>query len=297
MLQLFKLLGNKRLFIALIGLVAFIAIMGFTLGPRASLSWPEKFMRDTVGFVQSIFYKPASYIAGFFEDVRNMREIYDENERLRKAVAQYSRESASYNMMKANYDELQNIMNFTEHQKQRYEYVYRVAQVISVNSDPNNRTLVIDLGERDGVRVNMSVTSVEGMVGVVSSVSNFTSTVKLLTAMDEQDPNPQPIAVTAVGKETATADHKATFGIIESYNEKTGMLEMMRISEDDPIEEGDQIISSGIGGLIPQGMIIGTVDEVRTSDYGQTRTASIVPAASFQDWKHVIVVFTPEEPE
>ena len=80
MLQLFKPLGNKRLFIMLIGLVAFIAIMGFTLGPRASLSWPEKFVKDTVGFVQSVFYKPVAYIAGFFEDVRNMKAIYEENE-------------------------------------------------------------------------------------------------------------------------------------------------------------------------------------------------------------------------
>lgn len=57
MLKLFKLLGNKRLFILLMGLILFIAVMGFTLGPRTSLSWPEKFVKDTVGFVQYVFYK------------------------------------------------------------------------------------------------------------------------------------------------------------------------------------------------------------------------------------------------
>lgn len=246
MLQLFKLLGNKRLFIMLIGLVAFIAIMGFTLGPRASLSWPEKFVKDTVGFVQNVFYKPAAYIAGFFEDVRNMRAIYEENEELRKAVVQYSRESADYNNMKANNDKLKEYLGFTQNQKNRDKYEYRTAQVLSVNSDPNNRTLVIDLGERDGVRVNMSVTTVDGMVGIISNVSNFTSTVKLLTTMDAQDPNPQPISVTAIGKEDKT------FGIIESYDEKTKTLLMTRIPEDDPIKAGDKIISSGSGGVIPQ---------------------------------------------
>lgn len=290
-MQLFKLLGNKRLFIMLIGLVAFIAIMGFTLGPRASLSWPEKFVKDTVGFVQSVFYKPAAYIAGFFEDVRNLKAVYEENEELRRAVAQYSRESANYNTMKANFEKLQDDLRFTENQKKRYNYDYRTAQVLSVNSDPNNRTLVVDLGERDGIRPNMSVTTVDGMVGIVSSVSNFTSTVKLLTTMDAQDPNPQPISVTAIGKEDKT------FGIVETYDEKTNTLLMTRIAEDDPIAEGDKIISSGAGGVIPQGLIIGKVDSVQVSQFGQSKTATITPAAKFEDWRYVIIVVTPEEPK
>ncbi|CAM3464665.1 MULTISPECIES: rod shape-determining protein MreC [Paenibacillus] len=291
MLQLFKLLGNKRLFIMLIGLVAFIAIMGFTLGPRASLSWPEKFVKDTVGFVQSVFYKPAAYIAGFFEDVRNMKAVYEENEELRRAVAQYSRESANYNTIKAKYERLRDNLRFTQNQKNRDKYDYRTAEVIAVNSDPNNRTLVVNLGERDGIRPNMSVTTVDGMVGIVSNVSNFTSTVKLLTTMDAQDPNPQPISVTAIGKEDKT------FGIVETYDEKTNTLLMTRVAEDDPIAEGDKIISSGAGGVIPPGLIIGTVDSVQISQFGQSRTATITPAAKFEDWRYVIIVVTPEEPK
>jgi rod shape-determining protein MreC len=290
-LQLFKLLGNKRLFIMLIGLVAFIAIMGFTLGPRASLSWPEKFVKDTVGFVQSVFYKPAAYIAGFFEDVRNMKAVYEENEELRRAVAQYSRESANYNTIKAKYERLRDNLRFTQNQKNRDKYDYRTAEVIAVNSDPNNRTLVVNLGERDGIRPNMSVTTVDGMVGIVSNVSNFTSTVKLLTTMDAQDPNPQPISVTAIGKEDKT------FGIVETYDEKTNTLLMTRVAEDDPIAEGDKIISSGAGGVIPPGLIIGTVDSVQISQFGQSRTATITPAAKFEDWRYVIIVVTPEEPK
>lgn len=290
-MQLFKLLGNKRLFIMLIGLVAFIAIMGFTLGPRASLSWPEKFVKDTVGFVQSVFYKPAAYIAGFFEDVRNMKAVYEENEELRRAVAQYSRESANYNTIKAKYERLRDNLRFTQNQKNRDKYDYRTAEVIAVNSDPNNRTLVVNLGERDGIRPNMSVTTVDGMVGIVSNVSNFTSTVKLLTTMDAQDPNPQPISVTAIGKEDKT------FGIVETYDEKTNTLLMTRVAEDDPIAEGDKIISSGAGGVIPPGLIIGEVKSVQISQFGQSRTATITPAAKFEDWRYVIIVVTPEEPK
>ncbi|WP_422660165.1 rod shape-determining protein MreC [Paenibacillus sp. EC2-1] len=273
----------------LIGLVTFIILMGFTLGPRVGLTWPEKFVRDTVGFVQGVFYKPASYIAGFFEDVGEMKEVFEENERLKKAVALYARESAEYNMIKNDNKRLMDDLKFTEEQKKRYDYDYRPANVLSVNQDPNNHTLVIDLGAQDGVRMNMSVTSVDGMVGVVSQVGNFTSTVKLLTTLDPQDSKRQQIA--------ATVSDKDTFGIIESYDKKTKMLKMTRIPEDDPIKEKDLIVSSGNGGVIPRGMIIGTVEKVETGEFGLTRTATIKPAASFQDWKTLLVVFTPEEPK
>lgn len=273
----------------LIGLVTFIALMGFTLGQRMGLSWPEKFVRDTVGFVQGVFYKPASYIAGFFEDVRDMKEVYEENERLKKAVAQYARESAEYNMIKNDNARLMDDLKFTEEQKKRYEYEYRPANVLSVNQDPNNHTLVIDIGAKQGVRLNMSVTSVDGMVGVISHVGNFTSTVKLLTTLDPQDSKRQQIA--------ATVSDKDTFGIIESYDKKTKMLKMTRIPEDDPIKDKDLIVSSGNGGVIPRGMIIGTVEKVETGEFGLTRTATIKPAASFQDWKTLLVVFAPEEPK
>ncbi|MBO2943938.1 rod shape-determining protein MreC [Paenibacillus sp. F411] len=273
----------------LIGLVTFIALMGFTLGPRVGLTWPEKFMRDTVGFVQGVFYKPASYIAGFFEDVRNMKEVYSENERLKMAVAQYARESAEYHRIKAENEDYMNMLKFTEAQKNKYDYDYRPANVLSVNQDPNNHTLVIDLGEKDGVRQNMTVISVEGMVGVISQVGNFTSTVKLLTTLDPQDAKRQQIA--------ATVSNKDTFGIIESYDKKTRMLKMTRIPEDDPVAPQDLIVSSGNGGVIPRGMIIGKVVEVETGEFGLTRTATIEPAANFQDWKTLLVVFTPEEPQ
>ncbi|BFH61170.1 rod shape-determining protein MreC [Paenibacillus azoreducens] len=290
MLKLFKLLGNKRLFVILIALVMFIALMGFTLGPRASLSWPEKFMRDTVGFVQNIFYKPAGYVAGLFKDIGNMREIYEENENLKIALAQYTREKATYNFIEEENKKLQEALKFTEAQMQKYNYSYHIAQVISVNSDPVNQSLVIDLGERDGVKVGQSVISVKGMVGVVSHVSNFTSTVKLITSMDAKDPNSNGIAATSM-------DNHQTFGIVESYDEASKMLLMNQIKEDDPIKKGDMIVSLGDTDKYPRGLIIGKVKSVEESKFGKTRTAMIQPEAEFQDWKLLFVVFTPEAPK
>ncbi|SDM29602.1 rod shape-determining protein MreC [Paenibacillus jilunlii] len=291
-MKLFKLFNNKRLFILLIALVMFIVVMGFSLGTRKSLSWPENFLRDTTGFVQNLFYKPAGYVAGLFQDIGNLHELAEENEELKILAAQFAREKAQYNFIKAENEWYKKELKFTTAQKNLYNYDYRIANVVSLTTEPSNNTLVIDLGAKDGIKLNMSVTSVEGLVGVISQVSNFTSTVKLMTMMDVNDPNSQPpIAATVFNKEGKT------FGMIESYDQQSGMLMMNKIPVGDPIAVKDKIISSGIGGVYPRGMIIGTVESVKVGEYGLTSTAIIKPAAGFQDWKELFVVFTQERAE
>ncbi|WP_223068266.1 rod shape-determining protein MreC [Paenibacillus caui] len=292
MLTLFKLLGNKRLFFLLMGLILFIAVMGFTLGPRAGLSWPEKFTKDTVGFVQYIVYKPVSYITGFFEDIANLRSLQKENEELKIALAHYTRDKARYNSIEQDNERYSNLLKFTDEQKARNkDYEYRIAQVISVSNDPDNRSLVINLGSQNGIKNGMAVTSDKGLVGTVSHVSNFTSTVKLLTTLDPKDPNSNAIAATVQGNENKS------FGMIESFDSDKGMFLMTKIKSDDPLKEGDTIISSGLGGEFPRFMVIGKVVSRQKGSYGLTDTAYIEPATEFSDWNELFVVITPEVPQ
>lgn len=292
MFKLFKLLGNKRLFFLLMGLILFIAVMGFTLGPRSGLSWPEKFTKDTVGFVQYIVYKPASYIAGFFEDIGHLRELEQENEELKIALAHYTRDKAKYNTIEQMNTRLQEKLNFTEEQKERNKnYEYRIANVVSINNDPDNHTLVIDLGGRNGIKKGMAVTSDKGLVGTISEVSNFTATVKLVTTLDSKDPNSNAIAATVQGNENKS------FGMVESYDQEKGMFLMTKIKSDDPLKAGDTIISSGLGGDFPRFMVIGTVVSRQKGDFGLTDTAYIKPATEFSDWNELFVVVTPEVPQ
>ncbi|ANF98058.1 rod shape-determining protein MreC [Paenibacillus bovis] len=291
MLKLFKLLGNKKLFILLVGLILFIALMGYTLTNRTSLSWPEKVARDTVGFVQGVFYKPASYIAGFFEDISNLGELHEENQELKITAAQYLMQQASYNDLVQQNKLLQKELKFTTNQLAQNQFDLHVANVTSVDNDEDTGTIVVDLGSKDGVRKDMPVISLDGMVGIVSQTSNYHSTVKLLTTLDPLDPNSKAIAATAVGKENQS------FGMVESYDKATGMLTMTQIKEDDPLKKDDIIVSSGSGGLFPKGMIIGKVISRQVGDFGLTNTATIDPSADFKNWKEVFVVYTKETQE
>lgn len=282
---------NKRMFVLMIGFILFIAVIGFSLSDRKELTWPEKFLRDTAAYVQQWFYKPAGYIAGFFEDIANLRTIYEENEQLRLTAAAYSRDKIRYNFIEKENIRLEEALRFTEAQKEMYNYTYLIAQVVSVSNDANNRALTINLGSKNGIKPNMAVTTVDGLIGLISSVTPFTATVTPITELNEESPTFNSIAATILGRENES------FGILSSYNKETARLTMTKIAETDKMAVTDTVITSGLGNVYPRGLVIGTVESMQVGDFGLTYTASVKLSASFDHLTEVFVVKVPETEE
>ncbi len=291
---MFKLLGNKRLFILLIGLIFFIALMGLTLNKREPVTWPEKFVKDSISWMQGLIYRPARYIAGFFEDIHDLRVVYEENKALKRTLAQYARDTVRLNELEAQNKRLKEALGFTERQKQYDNYTYRIAEIVAVSPDPNNSTLVINLGEKDGIKENMAVVSVDGLVGRVVRVFPFHANVQPLTNLSDVssgENHTKAIAATIKGKETES------FGIIESYDEAKGILIMNKISQNDQMQVGDTVVTSGLGQVFPHGIVIGTVASRKVGAFGITYTANVKPAVDFTKLGHLREVFVIEKPE
>ncbi|AZN43870.1 rod shape-determining protein MreC [Paenibacillus albus] len=275
---------NRRMFVLMIVFILFVAVMGFSIGDRKKLTWPENFALDSTSFVQQWLYRPAGYVAGLFQDLSNLHNIYKENEELRIAAAAYARDSIKFNRIDAENKRLQEKLNFTERQKKLYDYNYLIAQVVAVSQDPYDETIRINLGSKDGIKTNMVVVTDKGLVGLVSHVDPFFSSVMPITKLSDTAPDTKAIAATVFGKETDS------FGIVDTYDPETGKLYMSKISEHDPLSKGDTIITSGLGNVFPRGMVIGTVDSSQVGDFGLTYTATITPAADFDHLTEVFVV-------
>ncbi len=288
MIELLKLMRNKRMFMLMIGFILFIAVIGYSLSDRKELSWPEKFLKDSTAYVQQWFYKPAGYIAGFFEDIRNMKTIYEENEQLRITAAAYSRDKIKYNFIEKENERYKEELRFTKQQEEMFNYKYLIAQVIAVSNDANNRTLSINLGSKNGIKPNMAVTTVEGLIGIVRSVTPFTASVTPITELNETSQSFNPVAVTILGRVDES------FGILSNYNKETSRLVMTKIAEDDKMEFQDTVITSGLGGVYPRGLVVGTVENKQLGDFGLTYTATVKLAASFDHLTEVFVVSVPE---
>jgi len=280
---------NKRLFILMIGLILFIAALGFTSG-RTGLSWPERFVNDAFGTVQGALYRPVGAVSEFFRDLGRLSDVYEENEQLRQTVARYTQDKIRYNMIENYNKQLQEELHFTERQKQLYDYRYLIAQVVAGGSNPYDKTIKINLGAHDGIKPKMAVTTVDGLVGFVSKVSEFTSTVTPITELDATDNNQFSISATVLGREDQT------FGIVD-YDKENDTLQMSKIDENDVIEEGDTVVTAGLVNDFPKGLIIGTVASVQVGDFGLTHTATIKPAAKFDHLTDVFVVVAPDVDE
>lgn len=80
---------NKKLIVLLISIIILVALIGFSLKEKENLSWPEQFVKDTTGFFQQIFHTPTQFVVGAFEDLRNLQNTYEENEKLKARLDEY----------------------------------------------------------------------------------------------------------------------------------------------------------------------------------------------------------------
>ncbi len=281
-------MGNKRLIVLLLGLICFFSLMGLTLGNRAKMTFPEKFVKDSISWTQGLFYKPAAYIAGFFEDIRHLVVIYEENKTLKLTLTQYARDTQKLNELEAQNKWLKEALSFTERQKQANNYKYHVAEVVAVNNDPFNETISVNLGDKDGIKENMAVMTVDGLIGRVSRVFGLYSNVQLLRDINDTDNTSKAIAVTVKDKEAQS------YGILESFDKENGVLVMTKVDQADPMQVGDTVITSGLGRVFPSGIEVGKILSIGTGEFGITHKVTVEPFASFRHIREVFIVEVPE---
>jgi rod shape-determining protein MreC len=289
-----KLLGNKKLLMLMLGLICFIVLMGVTYGKNEYATWPGRFLKDTVSFAQGLVYKPTGAIVQYFQEIGQLRTVYEENRVLRETLSKYARDTSRLNDLELQNKRLQDALGFTEQQKQMNKYKFRIAEVVQFIQQ--GKTITINLGEKDNIHTNMAVISVEGLIGRVTEVTPFYSNVQLLTGIDDK---------ASIESKATTLDSKAiavtskgsvneSFGLIERFDPDTQMLVMTKIDRNDPLKVGDTIITSGKGLVFPRGIEIGTVVERKEGDLGITHVAMIKPFASFNHLREVFVVEVPE---
>ncbi len=277
--------GNKRLIIVLVGLVLLIAVMGFTSKDRGALTWPEKFLKDTFSVVQGIFYTPAQAFSAFVQDVRDAYHVYEENRVLKASLDQYAQVTAQLQLLEAENEELRKQLDA---KKTLTGFQLRFAEVVARSSEYWNNVLTIDKGSKSGIKKDMAVITNRGLIGRVQSVANFSSTVELLTNVEATN----HISAVIIGKQVVngTTVYKQMNGIIEEYDSKANMLIMRRIPLGEKVEPNQQVLTSGLGGVIPRGLPIGHVVRVQPDDYGLTQTAYIQASADFGQLNQVMVV-------
>lgn len=267
---------NKRLMLVLAAIILLVALLGYSLRDNRNLSIPEQFIKDTVSLTEKVFNKPAQYIAGFFNNISDLKDTYKENQVLKSKLDKYVELSVREKELEKENKELKDIIGIT---KSLSDYESIQATVTIRDPDKWRQIITIDKGSTDGVEKEMAVITSKGLVGKVKNVSKFSSTVQLLSASDRTN------------RISAKIQQKDTiFGLIEGYDVEKQTLLFKRIPSNAKVKKGQTVVTSGLGGVFPDSLVIGKVEEVEPDEHGLTQTAYIKPQADFNDIGHVIVV-------
>jgi rod shape-determining protein MreC len=156
----------------------------------------------------------------------------------------------------------------------------RLARV--VGRDPANwwRALHIDLGSRDGLTENLPVMTADGLVGRVGSVGYAHSQVVLVG-----DPNCHVAALVADTREN---------GVIAPNTSATldpSIVDFTYLSRNSQLQPGQEVLTSGLGGIFPKGIPVGMVIDRRTVDYGLYTEARVKLHVNLNQLEEVWVVF------
>src|SRR5581483_2233569 len=200
------------------------------------------------------------------------RALAEENRRLRERVAALEGENAALREAQINYDRLRDDLGFVHSQPRRL----LAADVIARRPDPKFDTLVISRGSRDGVQPYSVVVTRAGLVGRVFEVTPGTASVLMLTDQNS-----------GVGARVQRANSRA-IGICKGDN--TAKLALIDLTNDADVKVGDAIVTSGLGGIYPPGLLIGTVTEVRAEEGNIMKAAHMRPCVEFNHLEQVYVL-------
>ncbi|MBP8036136.1 MAG: rod shape-determining protein MreC [Negativicutes bacterium] len=204
-------------------------------------------------------------VATVFQENQALRT---ENQELRQVVFQLTEKAAEN-------ERLQAMLDF---RGKSVTFQMKAATVIGRDPGTFSYSIMINRGTQDGLRVNMPVVSTQGLVGHVMETFGGTAKVRLLldsgSSASAMIQRPQSRAV----------------GVVEGNPAQLASLRMKNLTRDGDVIKGDKIMTSGLGGIYPKGLLIGEVMDVLDDDGGLMKHALIRPAVDFTRLEEVFVI-------
>ncbi|GAA0487076.1 rod shape-determining protein MreC [Alkalibacterium sp. s-m-22] len=269
---------NKKMIVLLISVILFVSLISISLRTGDNTPFLQQAANDITAVLGRVFIRPANAVTRIFESVNDLQNTYEENQRLKIEIDKIYERQAEINVLR---DENQRLGEELELQSSLTDYRTISGTVISRNPDNWVDQIVVDRGSQDGVAVGMPVMSSNGLIGRISEVNPTSSKVVLLTNIDQ--------TANQVSSEIIM-EEEIVYGLISGYDSSSDRLVMSQITSTIEIEEGELITTSGLGGVIPRGLVIGEVEEVTMDAHGLAQQVFVNPAADFENIRFVTII-------
>ncbi|MBQ2984820.1 MAG: rod shape-determining protein MreC [Clostridia bacterium] len=274
---------RSRGFIILLVVMVVLAILVAVTYDRFQVTFIEDAVNSIAAPIQSFSVKASNSIIDFFERVFSSTDLDKENEQLKVQLAQYEIIESELNTLREENERLKGLLNYTDVTE---NYTYITATVIGKSQGIWFSEFTLNAGRNDGVVENQAVVNARGLVGRVSSVS--ANTCKVVSIIDSTS----DVSVMV----ERTRDYGFARGILNTDDDEK--LELYYLPSGYDLVPGDNILTSGIGGIFPKGIAVGTVTEVsRANEDTEDRNAIIEPAVDFLRLEEVMIVNMEEQEE
>ena len=239
-----------------------LSLMLLGRGQQARVAW----------FVQHTVLAPVDLVVGWFD--RSV-SVYWENQKLRKRLAQLRIEADAMRTERIENARLRRLLALAQENPSDLA----AARVTARSLDRLGGSLTIDKGSKDGVLPNRAVITPDGLVGRVERVAPHEARVLTLLHRD---------CAVAVRAERSRVD-----GVLQwEFGENT-VLSLLYVSSQEDVMPGDWVITSGLGGIFPRGLRVGTVTRVGLAENGLMKDVQVKPAVNFRNVEEILV-YLPE---
>lgn len=268
--------SNKKLTGWIVGGMIAVALIGFSATVGSTIV--TQGVNDVTSILGRVLAYPANSVNDFAESLSNLVNTYQENQTLKQKVETIYELEVQLKELRTDNEKMKEVLNL---QETLNEYSLINATVIARNPDTWRDVVTINKGAKDGVSSQMSVMSDNGLVGKVLDVSPTSARVALLSNSDST-----LIRVAAM----IQSEKEAIYGTITGYDPEKNLLKMSQIQATQEIKVGDKVVTSGLGGVSPSSLYIGTVEEVSMDRFGLYKEVRIKPAADTNDVRYVTVI-------
>ena len=270
---------NKK-YIILIAVFVVAFVLGITnaiIMNKENLSPFEKSIKDATLAVSKIIYKPVEFFKNKIEEYQDKKDLYEKYQELEKKVKETDLIQSEKEELER---EVENLKKTLELNHTLSESSYLNATVVNRNLGYWYNTITIDKGSYNGVEKDMPVIVSEGLIGKVTKVTNFNSTVKLITSDDVNNKTSVKIKV----------GEKFVYGLLSGYDQQKKTFIVEGISDNTEIPEGSLVTTTGMGDSFPSGIVVGKVKQVTTDNFDLAKTVEVTSSVDYDDLSFVTIL-------
>jgi len=263
---------RKNFLPILVGAGLLIALITFSLNlPRSrQANLLERGVNGSLAPMQKHATRSSSFFVQLWRDYIALVDLKQENDRLKNDIKNLNSSLISAGEALRENERLARLLELRKTVREKTV----AAMVIGEDVTPWFRSLTIDRGSESGIMEGMPVLAADGVVGQTIKVTANSSRVLLLTD------HASGIAV--------MIQRSRARGVVKGRGDNLCSLEFAMRGED--VQVGDQVVSSGIGGVFAKGLPVGEIAMVKKGEYGIFQTVTIRPAVRIAHLEEVLVV-------